>query len=269
MKVTFEDYVTAMVYDEENSVNRTFFTMPLDSFGDWDSKPWALHYGDFVREAGKRFGKQLTAEQEPDHAEDGSKGDQLRLRQEIWNLQGAQDLQDDPGLPHGLGDGHRGGPGEVRVQEAIEASEEDCEVTIHSFGGYLGRRSGCIRGHLGDLQAMLRKTLRELRRDFDGEAATFTLPSPQPDPEQLGPKEVYVVIDFLPLEDPMHSGKVPILCEVRGWRDEEEQPQRTLEGVMLRERTTGTKLYVTLNYKIGVSHDSAINVSLESGIRLF
>ena len=235
--VTFNDNVSTMLYHEDDVKKRLYFATPLDSFGEWDSKPWALHIGDFVREAGRRLARKMTSETSN---QDGHEWDEHEWPHRLWrygNLHGVHDLRLDQGLPHGLGDGHQARCGEVQLQGAEEDVND--EWTIHSFGlsgGFLGRRSETMKGRPAEFQVLLRKTLDELWRDFEGEDATFTLPSPQPDPEQLGPNEVYVVLDFLPLDDPMHLGRIPTLCEIRGWGDE-EHPHRELEGVMLQERT--------------------------------
>ena len=144
-----------------------------------------------------------------------------------------------------LRDDGRGAQGHEAVENALDEDQTNGESQkpgmIHLFGvdgAYLGQRNHYQKqfdfGH-----SAVRTAIQKTWSDHYGESTTYHVPRPQPMPEPGDPdvEHLFILVDFLPLEDPMHFGKVAVLADIKGW-NEEDIPIRRMEGTMLPERAT-------------------------------
>ena len=242
-EVRFDESVRVSIFDEWANEPNVNFSVRIDQFPDWDSKPWALHGGAFVykaQEAMMRIATPLGVPREVLHPE--VRDCEVSLGHHEGD--GARDSREgrDGTLHHGdlRGDGDTGArsDGGERVHDAITA--EGREAVIHTYGvrgGYLGRRSRRISldelEDEGKLQAIARSMWRG---ETEGTVhCCFPIPQPQPlDPSHLAQK--FMLVDLLHSEDPMHLGRVPVLCDVYAWTGESRQ-RRTF-AAMLPSRAT-------------------------------
>ena len=249
-RVSIHEEVKVYFYTDDFHDNCYEFSTSLDRLERWDSKPWALYGGNFVWAAQELFGKVCC------HWTMGSyeahDGDQLCHGRAGGDLQGDDQ---DRALRHDHGHQER-----QELQEEAE-NDETCRLaiqqaeelrkpgTLHLFGmngGFLGQRQVHQDQHdFGDPATW--EAIESRWWDHMVEGTTYYVPQPQPSQdEDLEAMHLYVLVDFLPLWNPLHFGKVAVLCDIKGWTDELEVRSGYLEGAMVNERTTWTELVQAL-----------------------
>ena len=210
---------------------------------DWDSKPWALHPGAFTWTAARALLHGLC-----DGAHSGDRHLHLcRVRGDGENVP-AGDLpwsegqaQGDPlhhpeereegdtvPRPDKVGDL----PGNDSVRQQLMQAKTCKVVSLGVLRGYLGQRIGRLRPQdIHDNEA-IRVLLSELWNDYFDDETTFHCPQPGHD------KVLYIVVDFLPLHDILHLGRVACLINVIGRDSEAEATLNLVEAALLPERAT-------------------------------
>ena len=132
---------------------------------------------------------------------------------------------------------------------------------IHLFGvdgAYLGRREHYQKqfdfGH-----SAVRTAIEKTWSDHFGEGTTYHVPRPQPTPEPGDPdmEHFFVLVDFLPVEDPMHLGKVAALAD--GTKKKSQFDDWKVPCCL--KGPHGWTSSVILHYKTNVCIELAINVS--------
>lgn len=215
------------------------FSVPMDQLPAWDSKPWALHGGNFVCKAQKALMRIATplgvpiALLHPGHRErevgHGHQGEAA-----AHGGVGGDDDALHPGGAHEEGDTGARLEGRVRVPTLQKAAGR--AAILHTFGlrgGYLGRRSRRVsledledEGKLQDIaRSMWNGEIEDYIRCF------FPDPQPQPmDPETLPQR--FMLVDLLHSEDPMHVGRVPVLCDIYSWTGEASRKRQTIAALL-------------------------------------
>lgn len=240
--VSFADVVEVEIFDHDNDEKNANFSVCIEDLADWDSKPWALHGGLFMERALDTMLRIATPLDEVSamlpSGGHGHEADRDPSRSTITH--GIRGLQD--GLHHGsaLGNGDTGArpDGGVRLQGSTAA--KDREAVLHTFGvkgGYMGRRSK--RVSLEDLEdeGLLQAHARSMWNGEIEDEVRFFFPVPQPQPmEPVQRPQRFLLVDLLRMDDPMHEGKVPVLCDIYAWVN--GQRNRRTIATLLSDSTT-------------------------------
>lgn len=249
-RVSIQEEVKVHFYTDDFHDNCYEFSTSLDRLESWDSKPWALYRGNFVRAAQELFGKvclHRTAGSSEAH-----EGDQLCHGRAGDDLHGDDQ---DRALRHDHGHQER-----QELQEEAESAETYRLATqqadesqkpgvLHLFGmngGFLEQRQVYQDQHDFEDSAIW-DAIESRWGDHMGEGTTYYVPQPQPSQdEDLVAMHLYILVDFLPLWNPLHFGKVAVLCDIKGWTDQFEVRSGRSEGAMVNERTTWIELVQAL-----------------------
>ena len=243
-KVSFNEMVTANLYAGNEMTNCYEFATSLDRLAGWDSKPWALYEGAFVENAKWLFDRVCQCA--------GSEHVAIHqdcLHRPVLHGDQARGVHGDQ-LPGGdQGDSVAGGANRAQLhdvsEEILQDEESQVPGIIHMFGvngGFLGRRQQ-HQTHFDFSHAAIWDAIESRWDEYAEVDFAFQVPTPQPAPDEgyPGVKQLYVLVDFLPLPDPMHRGKVAVLCEIKGWKEDGTMTRR-LEGAMLQERVNWVEI---------------------------
>ena len=231
--VNFDEKVVVQVMDDETEVDLCF-TVTMQEMNDWSSKPWSLHGGAFMKSASVRLLRIAAISHTGDLGHEA-----VRARPEDDGL----DLRDGGDLS--WRDGGQGEEGDIGARgdtgAHVHSGKGEQELAIvHTFGilgGYLGKRSKRVGAAVLEDMGRLREVVRALWTGFADEGFDLHIPQPQPPKLLEGDfAEKFVLVNFLQMNDPMHHERVPVLCDVYGWKSEKRE--RNIFASMLRSPQT-------------------------------
>ena len=107
-------------------------------------------------------------------------------------------------------------------------------VSLGVYRGYIGKRIGRLRPQDIQDNEIVRGLLSELWSDYFDDHTTFHWPDPQPSQEKV----LFIVVDFLPLHDVLHLGRVACLINVMGWNVDADSATNIVEAALVPERAT-------------------------------
>ena len=265
----FEENVSIRIFSQQNTQNCYEFEALMRDIENWDSKPWALYEGDFVTRSGHLFSKVCRLHNALHHC--GPDGDLLHHpdaerpgeggHSGVHAVQAYANAEDDR---NDKDDEEVDAP---KDRQSLQDHELLCPGIIHLFGmngAYLGQREEYQQRHNFAPDAIW-EAIERLWGEEVGADTTYHVPQPQPsrttDYDDL--VHLYVIVDFLPLHDPLHQGRLAVLCDIKGWDSDKVAMQR-LEGAMLPEYAT----WIHIVRDIGLQEECVHRVGNQCIIRL-
>ena len=269
----FEENVSIRIFTQQNTQNCYEFEATMRDIGSWDSKPWALYEGDFVTKSGHIFSKVCCPHSTLQHG--GQEGDPLHHpvaghsgeggHSEVHAVQAYMNTVED------RNDKDDEGEDAIKDRQSLQNHELLCPGIIHLFGmngAYLGQREDYQQRRNFEPDAIW-EAIERVWGDELGAGTIYHVPQPQPslptDNDDF--EHLYVIVDFLPLHDPLHQGRLAVLCDIKGWDGDELTMQR-LEGAMLPEYATWINIVRDIGLQEACVHRVGNQCIIRLGMRL-